>query len=182
MLLMKTPFEIVILRLRELGAFQFFFPFILTAAIFYGLLRKSKLFGPPEENVVVNGIVALVAAFMVWSYPILTGVSIEKQLSIFMFQSTITMLTVLVGLLIVSFFTPPELPKVLTEKLGRGVIGILAIAILVGIGIFFASGLSAFIFPKEVAKIPAEDLTAVLFLGLLVGSVALIAFLPEKAK
>ena len=61
---MTTPLEIVLINLEKMGFFAFL-PFILTAAIFYGLLRRSKLFGEPEKNIVVNAVISLVAAFMV---------------------------------------------------------------------------------------------------------------------
>ena len=96
---MASPFEDVILRLADLGFFKFLLPFLLTAAIFYGLLRKSQVFGKPEENVAVNAIVALVAGFMVWAYPIIAGVDIETQFSTFIFQSTLAMFAIIIGVM-----------------------------------------------------------------------------------
>jgi hypothetical protein len=168
---MQSPFEVVITKMRELGMLQFLFPFFLTAAVFYGLLRKSKLFGEPERNVVVNGVVALVAAFMVWSFPILAGIDIETQLSTFMFQSTVAILTMVVGLLVVSLFFP-EFPKVGP----RAMYAILVLGILIGIGIFFASGISQIVIPGfKIAEIPTDTITGIIFIIAVVASIAFIA-------
>jgi len=116
---MTSPMEVVIKNLQEIGAFQFLFPFMLTAAVFYGLLRRSKIFGEPEKNVGVNAVVALIAAFMVWSYPVLTGVNVEVMLAKFFFQGIIATLVIIVGLLIVTTFLPGSLGEFLGEKLLR---------------------------------------------------------------
>jgi len=165
---MASPIETVILRLKDLGAFEFLFPFMLTAAIFYGLLRKSKLFGEPERNVVVNATVALVAAFMVWSYPILAGVSIQQQLATFMFQSLVALLIVMVGLMITSFFG---------EKIGLSEkhlsIAILIMVGLIGIALLFSSGLASVFFPTTAPsfEIDEESLIALVMLVVIVAAI-----------
>ena len=184
---MASPFEIVILKLRDLGAFQFLFPFILTAAVFYGLLRKSQLFGPPEKNVTVNGTVALVAAFLVWAYPILSGVNVETQLATFAFNGTIAILVVMIGLMIVGMFLPPDLPAKLGEKLGNKAIGaILIFGIIVGIAIFFSSGLSSIFMPSiSIGAISTDTLLAIIVLIILVATIIVLAIpwgKEEKAK
>lgn len=146
---MASPFETVILRLSDLGFFKFLLPFLLTAAIFYGLLRKSKVFGPPEENIAVNAIVALVAGFMVWAYPIIAGVDVQAQFSKFIFQSTVAMFTIIVGLLIAGMFFPSDLPKTIGDivKSGRGLAIIIIASILIVAGILVSSGLSNLVIP-----------------------------------
>jgi len=80
---MANPFETVILNMRETGMFQFMLPFMLSSAIFYGLLRKSQIFGDPARSVTVNAVVALVASFMIWASPIILGIDIETRLASF---------------------------------------------------------------------------------------------------
>lgn len=149
---MVNPFEIAIKAMSERGFFQFLFPFMLSAAIFYGLLRKSQIFGPPERNVAVNGVVALVAAFMVWAYPIIAGIDITLQLSNFFIQGLSVSLIVMFGLMIAGMFFPPDLPKVLSEKFkGAGFWGVVIVAgILVGLIVFLSSGLMNIFFPQAV--------------------------------
>ena len=148
---MVSPFETVILRLRDLGAFQFLFPFMLTAAVFYGLIRKSQVFGKSEENVAVNGVVALVAAFMVWAYPILSGVNVETQLSTFFFNAVVAILTIVVGLMIAGLFFKPDLAGQLSEKFKSGKLFgvILLFGILIGGGIVVSSGLVTIFIPSN---------------------------------
>jgi uncharacterized membrane protein YjfL (UPF0719 family) len=181
---MVSPFEIAILKLKELGAFQFLFPFILTSAIFYGLLRKSQLFGPPERNVAVNGVIALITAFMVWAYPILAGVNLETQLATFMFNGVIAILIIMVGLMVVGMFLPPDLPAKLGEKIGsRALSGILIFGIIVGIAVFLSSGLiSAFLPGFAIEAIPTDTLLAIAVLIIIVATIVILAIPWGKGK
>lgn len=137
-------------KLQGLGFFEFIVPFLLTAAIFYGLLRKSKVMGDPKENVAVNAIIALVAGFMVWAYPILSGIPVEKMFAEFFFKGTMIILTLLVGVLGAGMFLPPDLPKVIGDnfKGGRG-IGIFIIAgVLMSLTIAISVGVDKILFPN----------------------------------
>ena len=151
---MADVFTIVIQKLHDMGVFNFLFPFMLTTAIFYGLLRKSKIFSATrktaegkeiEVSQSVNAVVALIAGFMVWAYPILQGVDVEAQLSNFFMQGTIVTLIFVISLMILGMFVPPDLPKQLQEqffkdnRLGAGLI--LVIALVLGVVIFITSGL-----------------------------------------
>jgi len=148
---MVTPFETAILKMKEFGMFQFLFPFMLSAAIFYGLLRKSQIFGDPNKNVAINAVVALVAAFMVWSYPILAGVDVETQLANFFTQGMSATLVILLGLLICSMFFEPDLAKQLSTFFPKGskIWSVILIAgILIGGGILVSSGMITVFFPQ----------------------------------
>jgi len=149
---MASPFETVILKLKDLGAFQFLFPFMLTAAVFYGLLRKSQVFGEPEKNIAVNAVVALVAAFMVWAYPILSGVNVETQLSTFFVNASIAMLTVVVGLMIAGLFFKPDLVGQISATLNtsRKLSIVIIFGILVGGAVLLSSGLVTVFIPSGI--------------------------------
>lgn len=147
--MVESPFALAIQKLQALGAFEFVFPFLLTSAIFYGLLRRSKIFGEPEHNIAINGVVALIAGFMVWAYPILTGVDPSRLLSEFLFQSMVALLIIIVGLLMAGMFLPEDLSKQIGEKIGgRGRAIILIAGLMIGLGVFLASGLSQVFFPQ----------------------------------
>lgn len=171
-----NPFEMTIKKLQELGFFQFFLPFILTSTIFYALLRKSKIFGDPKENVIVNGMVSLIAAFMVWASPILLGINIETQLATFFLYSMIGILVVSVCLLLISLLCPPDLPKHLADtfKAGRFWMVILVLGFLVGLIIFASSFLNIF-FPSFGIQQISWDW--VLSLGVFAGMVITIFFI-----
>jgi hypothetical protein len=173
---MTSPFEVVILNLQKIGAFNFLFPFMLTAAVFYGLLRRSQIFGKPEENVAVNAVVALVAAFMVWAYPILAGVNVEVMLSTFFFQGVLATLVVIVGLLIISMFMPKGLGETLSEKLKPGwLIGIIILGLLIGFGVLFSSGAINIFFPSGIGGGISEDL--IISIAVVIGLIAVLGLI-----
>lgn len=147
---MVSQIETIILKLQGLGFFEFILPFFLTAAIFYGLLRKSQVFGKPEENIAVNAIVALVAGFMVWAYPILAGVPVEKILSEFFFKGTIVILIVLLGVLVGGMFLPPDLPAEVAKviKGGKGIGVVIVGGLLIVIIAALSAGIDRLLFPS----------------------------------
>lgn len=173
---MTNPFDFVILRLNQLGFFQLLL-FMLTSAVFYGLLRKSKLFGEPEKNIIVNGIVALVAAFMVWSAPTLLGIDIVTATTTFFVQGVSATLVIMIALMITGMFAPEGLGKVLQENLkGRFLAAVLVVGLIVGIGIFFASGVSNLFFPASTfgSGISTDTITIIVIGVLMVISVLVI--------
>jgi hypothetical protein len=182
---MANPFETVILNMRGTGIFQFLLPWMLSTAIFFGLLRKSQIFGEPERTTMINAVVAIVAAFMVWSAPILLGIDMETKLSAFFVQGTSATLVVLLGLMIVSMFFPPDLPKqlgvLLNAKGPAG--GVLIFGILIAAGILISSGLIGVILPGfslaglgGTGGIGGDTVSTVLMVALLLGTVLIIAW------
>lgn len=181
---MPDIFTPVIERLREIGAFKFLFPYILTSAIFYGLLRKSQVFGKPEENAAVNAVVALVASFMVWSFPIIMGVDIEAQLSAFFTQGLVVTLVFTISLMIVGMFFEPNLSKQLADNLFKGnkAWSIVIIGLIFGFIILGTSGLWNVLFgPEIIGKISEEIIWTIGVIVLLVIPVIFITYGGEKA-
>ena len=167
---MPDIFIMIIKKMQEIGAFNFMFPYILTSAVFYGLIRKSQIFGEPDKNVAVNAVVSLVAAFMVWAYPILTGVDIETQLATFFTHGLVVTLVFMMGLIITGMFFKPNLPEQfsLTFLQGNKAAIILVVGIVVGIVVFVTSGLLNLIIGPIIPKIPTDALLAIGMLILLI--------------
>ena len=168
---MPDVFRSLILKMNEVGMFNFLFPFMITSAIFYGVLRKSQIFGPPEKNVALHAVISLSAAFMVWAFPVINGVDIQSQLSTFFMQGMVVMLILMVGLMVTGMFLPSDLPAKLWERL-QGTsfpMAVLLVGIAVGIIVFITSGLvSLFLTPEMVATIPGDIfLTIVLVLAMI---------------
>lgn len=184
---MASILENVIIRLNELGFFAFL-PFLLTSAIIYGLLRRSKIFGEPEKNVSVNATVAIVAAFMVWGYPIISGTSVaeyQKIYSEFFFKGSIVSVFFLIGLLILTMFVPTSFIEAIKDDKIKKVV------IALTIGIFgFISILTGSIFSSLVGiSVPQIDLDLiysviflVIFIGIIVGIVWLTGREEKKQK
>ncbi len=113
---MANIFESVAQGLGDLGFYNFFFPFVLTAVLIYALLRKSKYFSEAKEGQILAAVVSLSVAFLVFGYPILIGSTFGTQLSAFFTQLTIVGLIFILALIFASMFYP-DFPKALSEKL-----------------------------------------------------------------
>jgi len=183
---MTSGLEIVLMNLNRMGFFAFL-PFLLTAAIFYGLLRRSKLFGEPEKNVVVNAVVAIVAAFMVWAYPIISGMSIQEYqlfFSSFFLKGTIATLTVVIGLMISGMFFPEKegMGGILAEKLkGRFGIGIVMFGLLIALAIFISSGASSF-FGIPIGEVDMNIIYSAVFLIAFFGIIGFVIWITGREE
>ena len=82
-------------------------------------------------------------SFFVWSMPILLGINIETQMAAFFVQGMVVTLVGMIALLVGGMFLPPDLPKVISEKLKSGaVVSIVIIGgILIGFILLVSSGL-----------------------------------------
>ncbi len=167
---MADIFTAVIQRLRDIGAFNFLFPYMLTTAIFYGLLRKSQVFGKPEENAAVNAVVAMIAAFMVWSYPVIAGIDIETHLIYFFTQGVVVMLVFMITLLIAGMFLPPDLPKHLSEGLLKGnkAAGIIIVGLFFGFVIVISSGLWNAVMGPGLLEVPSDIFITIVVIIILI--------------
>jgi hypothetical protein len=183
--MMVSPFEIVVKRLVELGFFTYVLPYILTAAIFYGLLRKSEIFGPPERNVAVNGVVALVAALFVWAAPPVLGINLGEALPLFFVQAVVGILIIVVGVLVAAMFFGPNLPEKLSKALGEksGWWGaFLIIGFLIAFAVFVSSGLVNIMFPGGTIGgmlVPEDILTATVIIILLIIAIGIIGWIAK---
>jgi len=193
---MVSPIETVIIRLSGLGFFKFLIPFILAAAVFYGLLRRSQIFGPPEKNVAVNGVVAMMIAFMIMASPIIAGVDFEQEMMKFFLQSAIASLIIILGLSAVGVLFPEGLAKSFGTyvKSGGAFIGIVIAGILGFTALLITSGLMNVFFPQDILSgaagtilSPDVILTAAFFILAAVVIIAITGIgggkgAPEKEK
>ena len=179
---MPTFFEIAILKLQALGFFNFLLPFILTAAIIYGGLRRAQIFGDPDKNLAVNTIVAFVISLFVWAAPIILGIDIETKLSSFFIQGFSVSLIVLIALVLAGMFFPPDLAKNLGERMKAPVFwgGVIVVALIVGGVILVSSGLATVIFPKGIGiKVSSDFFTTI---AVVIALMVSIFFIVRAAK
>lgn len=108
---MTTPFELVVRKMIDLGFYDFVFPFIITSAIFYALLKRSRFLG---ESVATNAVIALSIAFLIFGFPVIVGFSLATPLSTFFTQATVWILIFIIGMVMASIFYPDFL-KLLAE-------------------------------------------------------------------
>jgi|FaiFalDrversion2_1042247.scaffolds.fasta_scaffold03747_1 hypothetical protein len=108
---MVSPIESVIKNFLSLGVYDVIL-FAFISALFYGVLRKSKILG---DSAVLNGIVAIGVAFLFLGYPIITGApSLLANIVTFFTQVSIIAIIFLISFLIASFFYP-NLTEMLTK-------------------------------------------------------------------
>ena len=134
---MVSPFEIIVKKMIELGFYDFLFPFLITSAIFYGLLKKSKIV---SESQIVNATLALSVSFLIFGFPILANISLATPFSAFFIQTTVFVLIFVIGLLIASMFYP-DLGRFLTEYFVERRSRTIWVLIALGIAIFVMSGM-----------------------------------------
>lgn len=132
---MTSPFEAVAQKLIDLGFYDYLIPFIITSAIVYGLLKKTKILG---ESVVINGALSLSIAFLIFAFPAFFGVSFALPLTRFFGGAVVWILVFLIGFLLAGFFYP-DLGKILAETFTRR--SALIVMIVIGISLFITSGL-----------------------------------------
>lgn len=123
---------------NNMGFFQFYLPFILTFAIFYGILEKIKIFGDKSRN--INVIISLALAFYIISFtPV--GITLAQFLSQFFTDISLMIFTIIgLGMILVVLMA---ISGRKFEDIGSLKFFIpigLLIAVLLVLGIFISSG------------------------------------------
>jgi len=134
---MADLFQPIIQKLIDLGFYNFFFPFLVAAALFFGLLKKSKIFG---DSVVINGVVSLSLAFLIMGFPVIFGQPsfFALPLATFFSQATVVLLIFVMAFIGASFFYPDMTKWVLDAFKHRTMLTVL---IAIAFGLLFTSGL-----------------------------------------
>lgn len=130
---------------EALGFFDYYLPFILTFAIFYGLLDRIKIFGEGTTAKKINLVVSAVVAFFVMAYTPF-GITLKEFFSGF-FAGTSVILTAGISIALVSgvlLYAGGEGLKTEKTKVWASIALISAILIITN---FITSGGLA-IFPK----------------------------------
>lgn len=122
---------------KDIGFFEFYLPFLLTFAIFYGLLEKIQLFGPKSRN--INLIISVIVSLYIIAFtPV--GITFAQFLSTF-FSNTALIILTLIAFGMIFFVLFPilgggeKIPNF--EKLVKFA---LPIAALIALGVFIQSG------------------------------------------
>ena len=165
---MVNLFQIVAEKLGELGFYDFLLPWLITSAVIWGLLQKSKLFG--ESAVTINSVLSLAISFFVWGFLASSGINLSGPLSHFFTMTSILIICLSLGLVGASLFYP-DFGKTLTDTFkGSGWIAAILIVIVI---LFILSGLVGVITKNLPRFGVAGDVTA-LIVGLIIFVVILI--------
>ncbi len=140
----------IITGAKEYGIFDFFLPFILTFAIFYGLLIKTKIFGQGEDkqptrfNKTISMVISLVIAAYVMIYtPV--GITLSGFFADLSAQTLVVVMSLL-GFLMIMYLMMNVLQPGATWDVKRFGWLVVIIAVVLGVGVFLSSG-GAAIFP-----------------------------------
>lgn len=136
---MTSPFETFLSTAIQQGVFAFYLPFLLVLTLFFGLLEKTKPFGDKSRH--INLIVSLVAALYVMVFNQTMSYAITTFFAKFFMESSLVLITLLVGLMIVGLMAGPILQGKGWGEFGKNALGgILLIAVIIGFFIFSSSG------------------------------------------
>ena len=163
---MADIFKPVIEKMVDLGMGNLFI-FMLGAAVFYALLKKSQVLG---ESEMINGIISILAAFMIFWFPSLIGMSLVVPMTQFFTQSLVILLFLVFAFMASSMFYP-DLQKVLGEMFTRR--STLWVMIVGGILLFITSGLIQTLWagsmtPPKPGEVRVSSTISVVAAGLLV--------------
>ncbi len=137
---MVNPFQIIAERLASLGVFSFFLPWIITAAVMWGLLKRSKMF-----DQTINAILSIAVSFFLWGYLARTAFDIGAPLGAFITQGFVLILVFVFGLVGASMFYP-KFSDTLAEVFKGSWVIWMFIGLFFGV-LFFTSGLYTVLFP-----------------------------------
>ena len=175
---MTNPFQMITERLVELGVYDYLFPMIIFWAVFFALLRKTKIFG---DSVVIYVTLSLVLSFFIWAYAAtLPTMAIGGPMSRFIVQFLIIILTISFGLIGASI-AYPDFSETLKRAFGESNAFLWIILVSIIIILFATSGLGGVlrmgetIFKGEAGGIFL--LLLMLFLGL---AFTVVSVIPPK--
>ena len=123
------------------GVFEFYLPFVLMFAIFYGLLSKSKIFGDEDKERRVrniNVVISIVAALFVMVSPV--GVSLTTFFGTFFTQTMVILTTMLAFVLIFYMIIPHGSVDDMLKEPMKYAIYLVPFAVLAVLTIFVSSG------------------------------------------
>lgn len=173
---MPDIFRPIAEKLIDLGILGFLLPWLITAAIFWGLLKKSKLF----DSAIINAIIALSASFFLWGFLVGgTAIDLGKPLAVFMAQGTILIIILIFGLIAASTFYP-DLNKTLGETFKtRSAMFVLIAAFFI---LFFTSGLYKVFMPENPFTGQAADVYTLIaiLVALIIGLFILVGVQSSK--
>lgn len=128
-------FESVVQKMVDFGLYDYVIPFILTSAIMFALLRKSRVIG---DSVVLNGVFSVSVGLLIFAFPVLTGITYGQELSTFFVQGSFWIFILVLAVLIASVFYP-DITKMLMDQMKTR--QFLFIMMAMGIAIFVVSGM-----------------------------------------
>lgn len=135
-----TTFADLIAQAKDIGIFQFYLPFILMFAIFYGLLDRAKIFGKDSTGKRINLIIALsFSAFLLIATPVgPAALDLSTFLANFAQGTLLVVITILVFLVVLAMLVVPTGKDI--TNVWSDVKWIIIAAIILAVGVYASSG------------------------------------------
>lgn len=177
-----TALEELIVNLQNQSIFELYLPFLLTFAIFFALIQKSKVFGDNQPK--ISALVAFIAGFYVMFYsPV--GIEIGQFFAMFFAETSVMLVTLMVFLMIIALLTGPFLSKVEDwQDWGKKLIPLaIILGLLVSFGMFGSSG-GILLFTRTLGTTTGIDLSSddMVLIILIVATVGAIWWLVGGSK
>jgi tellurite resistance protein TehA-like permease len=167
-------FENLIEIAQNYGIFNFLLPFLLTFSIFYGILRKSKIFGSDEKAERINTIIAFVAAFYILIFTP-AGTTLTSFFANFFGWSVIVLLTLFIfGTILFMMYRASGKEKV-EAKIPAWILFPIGIGIVVAI--FFLSMQTQYF-----EFLINETLIAIVVVVIIIAIIAILMYEKKPAK
>ena len=169
MKVMANPFQLITEMMADLGLFSFFLPWIITAAVMWGLLKRSKMF-----DASINLVLSIAVSFFIWGYLAQTAFDIGTPLANFITQGFVLMLVFVFGLIASSMFYP-KFSETLTEVFKSSSMVWIFLGLFVGV-LFFTSGLYTVLFQGPSGSGVQTDVQALIMVlvALIIGILILV--------
>ncbi len=171
--------------LKTQGVFEIYLPFLLTFALFYGLLRRVGLFkavtGSQQDSTAnkITAVVAFVAAMYVTIFSP-AAIPISKFFATFFTQSSVAIVVLMVSIMLLTMaFSLPFLGSQQYNFTEQVLHWLVLAVLLVAIGMFVSSGgvqLFSSILPPGMS-ISGEDIALIV---LVIATIIIIGFLMRE--
>ncbi|TAL48437.1 hypothetical protein EPN87_00585 [archaeon] len=162
-------FDAFISGSQQAGVFSMYLPFILTFALIYGLLNKSKILGDGKPARVLNAIIGFSVAFYVIAFTS-AGVTIATFFSSFLTQTTALIVTVISLVLVLTAIGPIWGEEGIKATKYGGYVALIVVAIL--LWSFSSSGGSTIFgisLPISGLGLSSQDIVILVFIGVTIG-------------
>ena len=174
----------------QAGIFAFYLPFLITFALLYGLLSRIGIFGQSNRMTnALNAIIAFsIALFVIGFTP--AGVTLGKFFGTFFSQTTIVLVTFIIGMVVLVLLGQTLGPVISVTKEGdikeRGfVFGkyVALVLVLVVVGVFVNSGgLQALGISNTAVILPGISMQDLLIIGFILLTAAIVVWVSAEKK
>lgn len=156
----------VIAQGKEFGIFEFYLPFVIMFALFFGVLNKVKIFGDDKVGRNINVILSAAMSFFVMVYTP-AGVTLSQFLAA-TFGETLVALVSILGVILIMYIVLKTLGIDISDvgkdsAKSKPVVILMALIALIGLAIFISSNGLAFFPGLTFGQLPGVSTPSTIF-------------------